>query len=95
MMSGHALELLDKVNSLPLCPKHQQKLRHYCSKCYKYLCGGCLQKGSSHGNNEHPVGLVTDIYSEKKETNESLSVRQKNHLEGLMRSLESKREEVE
>lgn len=95
MMNGHQLERLDKVNSLGLCPQHQLKLKHYCSQCSRYLCAGCLQKGSSHGSNDHPVAPIHQLYSDKRELNERLSGREKDHLEALLKGLAGKRQEIE
>jgi hypothetical protein len=95
MMQGHQLERLDKVNTLPACPQHGQPLRHYCAHCRKYLCGGCLQKGSSHGSTNHPVAPIPQLYADKREQTEAAALRHKERLGSLLRTLELKREEVE
>jgi len=61
-MQTHELEKLDKINTLPLCKTHNQRFAHYCLKCQKYLCSICLQKGNSHGNSDHPVYAIPQLY---------------------------------
>ena len=93
-MQGHDIERLDKINSLPFCKSHQQRFQSYCLKCDRYLCAGCMGKGSSHGNNDHPVHPINQLYEEQRETNETVSLRQREKLENLLRNAQLKREEL-
>ena len=55
----------------------------------------CLQKGNSHGNGEHPVTQIGELYMQKREETEVVATRQGQKLGNLLKNLQIKREQIE
>ena len=88
-MQGHNIEKLDKINSLPMSKVHNKRFQYYCVKRQKYLC-----EGEGSGNTDYPVYSIPQLYEEYREANESVTVRQREKLEHLIRNAQLKKDEI-